>query len=125
MDYPGIAEQNLLQEQPFNADDPEQVKKRNNAQRKKAARVRKEELDFIKAIMSSLQGRKWMYNLIEECKSWGNPIIPGDVYLTYENLGRQNIGKKLFQDVGEAAPEEYVLMLKEARELTLLEREHN
>lgn len=116
-DYPLLAEEEILQEEIYNADDREQVNKRANAERKRSARLRREELEFVRAIMSSPQGRKWMNNLIIECKSWGNPIIPGDVYLTYANLGSQNIGKKLFQDIGEAAPNEYILMMKEAREI--------
>lgn len=111
MDFPGAAEEALLQSEPYNAADPKQV----NDARKKEARERKEELDYIRSIMKTRAGRKWMYKLIDECRAWGNPIIPGDTHLTYENLGRQNMGKKLFIDINDAAPDQYVAMMMEAK----------
>lgn len=108
-DHAAITEAEFLAEQPYDANDPKQV----NAARKKAARQRKAELDFVYAIMSQPQGRKWMWDLIATCKSFGNPIIPGDPYLTYTNLGAQNIGKKLLQDIWEGAPDQYLDMVKE------------
>lgn len=113
MDYPLLAEEELLQGQAYNAADEKDV---NNA-RKKAARLRKEELEFVSAIMSSPQGRKWMLNMLTTCKTFTNPIIPGDTHFTYHNIGEQNIGKKLLQDVNDAAPDQYILMMKEARDV--------
>lgn len=112
MDHPMSAEQEILQDNGYNASDPEQV----NKARKKSARARKEELDFIVAIMSNKAGRRWLFNLITTCNPFGNPVIPGDTHLTYHNIGAQNIGKKLLQDINEGAPKEYILMMQESRE---------
>lgn len=112
MDYPGTAEQEILSEEAYNAADKTAV---NNA-RKKTARLRKEELEFISAIMSLPKGRKWMLNMLTICKTFNNPIVPGDTHFTYHNIGEQNIGKKLLQDINDASPEQYTLMMKEARE---------
>lgn len=111
MDHPAIAEAELLAQQPYNASDKKQV---NNA-RKKVARERRDELDYVKAIMSTKQGRKWMYDMIVACKVFHNPVVQGDPYATYHNIGGQNLGKKLIQDINDAAPEEYVAMMREAK----------
>lgn len=105
-------EANLLAEEAYDAGDKQAV----NKQRKKAARIEREKLDFTKAIMSTPEGRKWMYDLISYCNPLGEPTIPGDIQLTYRNIGRQDIGKKLFIDIEMAAPEEYTQMMKESRQ---------
>lgn len=112
MDYPATTEAEMLLEEPYNAGDPKAV----NEARKKAARERKEELEFISAIMSSPQGRKWMFNIMNICKTFTSPIVPGDTHFTYHNLGEQNIGKKLLQDINDGAPQQYMVMITEARE---------
>jgi len=111
VDYAARTEAEILMEEPYNAADPEKV---NNA-RKKEARERREELQFLAKIMATKEGRKWTYKLIASCNPFGNPIIPSDTHLTYSNLGAQNIGKKLLQDINDAAPDQYVIMIKENR----------
>jgi hypothetical protein len=96
----------------YDASDPAQV----SSARKKSGRKRKAELNFVKAIMIVPEGRHWMYDMIVLCKVFTSPIVPGDPYGTYNNIGEQNIGKKLLQDINECAPEEYMLMIKEANE---------
>ena len=112
VDHSSVIEAEMLIEEPYNAADPKQV----NEARKKAARSKKEELDFTAAIMSTPQGRRWMFDLLNTCKTFTNPVVAGDPYYTYHNIGEQNIGKKLLQDVNDSAPAEYVLMMKEAKE---------
>ncbi len=111
VDYPALKESEMLNEEAYNAGNKKQV----NDARKKEARLRREELDFVRAIMDTSQGRKWMLNILNTCKTFTNPIVAGDTHYTFHNLGEQNIGKKLLQDINEAAPEEYTLMMKEAR----------
>lgn len=110
--YPLEAANEMLSEEAYNAGNKKQV----NNMRKKAARLRKEELDYIKHIMSTPQGRKWIYNLLTSiCKTFDNPIVPNETHYTYFNLGEQNIGKKLFQDINDAAPQEYITMMQESK----------
>lgn len=111
MDHSLRAEAELIAEKPYDAGDPEQV----NQARKRAGRKKRDELDFMKHIMEMQQGRAWMYKLLEDCKCFGSPIVPGDPYFTYHNIGEQNIGKRLLIEINEAAPEEYVLMMREAK----------
>lgn len=111
VDYPLTTEAEMLAEEPYNAGDEKQV---NNA-RKKEARERKELLDYTRSIMSTPAGRKWMLHLLNTCKTFANPIVPGETHYTYHNLGEQNIGKKYLQDINDGAPEQYVLMMKESK----------
>lgn len=100
-----------LEEKPYNAADPEQV----NALRKKDGRKVKSHREYLKTIMSSQQGRSWMFELLNTCKIFSSPIVAGDVYFTYHNIGEQNIGKYYLQLISEIAPDEYVLMMQESR----------
>src|ERR1700719_1100745 len=85
-----------LAEEPFNADDRESVNKR----RKSAARREKAHLTVVRNIMLNEAGRAWMYDKLEACKIFGNPIriVDGggvDPLGTLFNIGEQNIGKLL------------------------------
>lgn len=112
VDYPLQAEAEFLTEEPYNAGNKEHVNKR----RAKEGRQLRQKLDYMKTIMSTSQGREWIYNLLEICKVFNSPIVMGDTHFTYHNIGEQNIGKKLLQDINQAAPDEYIIMMKEARE---------
>lgn len=99
------------EEKGYDASDAAQV----NLARKKSGRKRLKNQQFITAIMNVPEGREWMYDLIAHCNPLGNPVITGDTHLTYHNIGAANIGKKLLQDINEAAPDQYITMMKEAR----------
>lgn len=111
MDYAAAAEADILAEQPYNAADPKQV----NAARKKEARLRREELDYVRHIMSTKEGRKWLCGII----ALGDPLVvpyaPGNTTEhTHVNIGKQFISAKLMMDIRDGAPKEYVQMLTEA-----------
>ena len=113
MDYPAIAEAEMLNQEVYTAGDAKQV----NDARKKAARARKEELDYIRHIMSTPQGRKWICSIIALGDPLVSPYAPGNTpEHTHVNLGKQAIPQKLMMDIREGDPEQYVLMLKEAME---------
>jgi hypothetical protein len=112
MDYPAIAEAEMVAEKPYDAGDAEQV----NEARKKAGRKKREDLDVVHALMQHAKGRMWLYEWLEACKIFSSPIVPNDTHFTYHNIGEQNIGKRLLQQITEAAPEQYMLMMQEARE---------
>jgi hypothetical protein len=108
---PAIAEAEDNLEQPYNAADEEQVA----AARKKGGRNRRARLEFIQAMMELPEGRKWLWNILEKCFIFGNPVVQGDPHATYFNLGQQNIGKLILQDVQEF-PELYVKAVAESKE---------
>lgn len=106
-----IAENQANQEaeQPYDASDPKQV----NKARQKAGRRKATELDVVRTVMGTTQGRSWMYSVLEMCMIYGNPFVPGQPDSTAFNLGMANVGKKLMQDIMSAAPEEYLKMCNE------------
>lgn len=98
-------------EQDYNADDPQQV----NRARKKAAREKIQHDEVIRGIMSVKEGRKWVYHILEFSSMFGNPVVRGDVYDTHVNIGMANLGKMIWAEIEDAAPEFCTLMLKEAK----------
>lgn len=101
-----------LAEQPYDTSDPKQV----NTARKKAARVRREQREVVRELMSTTQGRAWLYQKLEECHIWTPSFVPADPYSTAFKEGERNIGARLLADIMDAAPDQYVAMVKEAKE---------
>lgn len=95
----------------YDASDPKQVK----AARKKSKREAQNRQNVQEAIMQHYDGRKWLWEWMQSCYMFTDPVVPGDAYLTYLNLGRQLVGKRLLADAMEYS-DLYVLMAKEARE---------
>lgn len=111
VDIPATLEAENNLERGYDASDPEQV----NQSRKKAGRNRRARLEFVEGMMSLPQGRRWLWEIMSKCFVFSNPVVQGDTHATYFNLGQQNIGKLILQDVQEFA-EFYVLMVKEAKD---------
>lgn len=80
-----------------------------------AARV-----SYTKRIMSEVEGRQWMHDLLLRCHVFSTPFVRGAPDLTSFNCGEQNIGYQTFKDVVNYCPNEYVIMMQEAnlKELT-------
>lgn len=105
-----IEAQNLLSE-PYDASDEETIAHAT----KESAKRERARLEFLEGVMSSPEGRSWIWNLMAVCGMHDNPVVPGDPYVTHENIGKQNTGKAIFADVIQF-PELYFLMAREARE---------
>ena len=97
-------------DEPVDTSDREAV----NKSRKKAARTRTDRLEFIKAAMQHEQGRAWFYDVLEFCRVVATPFS-SDPYNTAFKCGMQNVGLKILADIQDASPDEYMLMVKEAR----------
>lgn len=95
----------------YDTSDPVQV----NQKRKKTGRTRADRLEFIKAAMQHEQGRGWFYDILSFCKIFETPYVSGDSYGTTFKVGQQNCGLRILADLQEAAPTDYMLMLKENR----------
>jgi hypothetical protein len=65
--------------------------------------------------MEHEDGRRWIYNLLERCHIFGNPMVPGDPYATHFRIGEANVGRMIMADVVAAAPDQYVLMCRESK----------
>lgn len=101
-----------LAETPYDASDPEQV----NEARKKSGRRKSKRLEVIKALMTHKDGREWVYELLERGHIYTTSFTPMDPYATAFKEGERNQANGLLIDVLSAASDEYIVMLKEARE---------
>lgn len=84
----------MSEDEPYNAADEVQIKAKT-----KRERIKKEDYKkFVGDIMQTKIGRAWLWDLIEGTSPTGFPVVPGDVYLTYFNLGKQDVGKRLLAE---------------------------
>ena len=69
-------------------------------------------VDYLKAAMSTWQGRAWFHDLLTFCNcfieapSW-NP------YQDYHQQGMCNVGLRILADLTAQCPDDYILMMKE------------
>lgn len=92
------------------ADNEEQVL---NEKKKKRRERRKSELECIKAIMDHKDGRVFFWNLLTLCNPFSTPWVPGDDKATYINIGRQDVGLYIYNQIMTISPDEYLLMIEE------------
>lgn len=107
---PAQAEAETLIQENYNAADPVQV----NTARKKGARLERERLEVIEALLQNEKTRAWLWDLIAGIAPHSNPVVPGDTHATYFNLGQQNVGKQLLMDAIQF-PELYMKMASESK----------
>lgn len=95
----------------YNADDPKQVKRA----KKQAEFDEAMKFDVIRSVMGTIPGRRWIYDMLERCYIYRTPFILGQPDGTAFNCGEQNFGNKLLADVQNAAPDQYLAMIQEAK----------
>lgn len=69
-------------------------------------------LDYLKAAMSTWQGRAWFFDFLEFCHCFSDPFT-GDALREAYQKGERNVGLRLFSDIIAHCPDDYVLMVKE------------
>ena len=99
-----------MSDKPFNAGDEEQVKGR--AQKEKTGRER--DLEDLRGILSTKSGRRFIWRLLAASELFAVAEVMNASIYALE--GKRKLGKLLFNDVMEAAPEAYLLMMKESKE---------
>jgi hypothetical protein len=85
------------------------------AQRKanRDARVRaRQDREVMLSIMTSLSGRRWVYNKLASLNAFHTPFT-GETNSTLFNCGMQNAGFAFLAEILGAAPAEYLMMLRE------------
>lgn len=92
-----------------NLADPEQVKQQEEQSKEKL----RTELADIKLIMGTQHGRRFFYRLLASCKMYSTSFTGNSE--TFFNEGMRNVGLRLMDELDKAAPEEYDLMMAEAR----------
>lgn len=101
-----------LEQKPYDASDPDQV----NKARIKSGRKKSKRLEVIKALMQHTDGRSWIYELLERGHMYHTSFVQGDPYASAFKEGERNITNQLLIDIVAAASDEYIVMLKEAKE---------
>jgi hypothetical protein len=99
-----------VSDQAFNVGDAEQVAARGKKQRTE----RERELDDLREILNTKGGRRFVWRLLGASELFGvSEVMNASIYALE---GKRKLGKLLFLDVMEAAPEAYLLMMKESKE---------
>lgn len=96
------------------ASDRRQIRKAEKAAKAKAERASL----TLAWIMSTRQGREWMYDLLEKCHIGHTPFAR-DPYVTAHQCGEQNIGIQLWSALQQACPDLYIMMMGEAHERSI------
>lgn len=92
-----------------NAADEEQVREAAE----KSRTNREKQLDDVYWVLSTKQGRRFYYRILEECGVFRLSYRAGQPDLTAFNEGTRNIGLMLLTEINEACPDAYTLMMKE------------
>lgn len=98
---------------------PIQTNAANKGQIKQARRkersLRERELDDVKAVLSTKEGRRVWWKFLDFCGVFRSSFTGNNS--TFYNEGQRNVGLKMLGDMNEAMPDAYALMLKEAKEV--------
>ena len=86
-----------------------------NARRDEARRNRND-LDVLRTIMHTRQGRDWLHRFLDSCHINNTPFAAGQPDLTAFHLGEENVGRKLLLTAMSASVDLYMKMIKEAQE---------
>jgi len=92
-----------------NVADKEQV---NNAGNKEVD-ARERELNDIAMVMSTLEGRRFLYRLVNYLCHYDSDDFNHSGSITYKSLGERNIGRLVKSDCIETSIEQYQLLEKE------------
>jgi hypothetical protein len=92
----------------FNASDPAQVA----AKRRSAGKKRKANESVVYTIMSTQSGREWVHSLLESCHCFGTSFTGEAMTMAFKE-GERNIGLLIIAQIMKAAPDEFIIMLKE------------
>jgi len=69
--------------------------------------------EVLRGLMSTAAGRAWVHDKLAAAGVAHTPFIASDPHLTSFNCGMQNFGLMILAEVMAAAPNEYILMMKE------------
>ena len=89
---------------------PAQQKHKTELKRKIEIRRR-----TIQMLMSTDQGREWLYDILNSCNVYGTPFNP-DTHATAYNCGALFIGRSLENDILNFSADSYAIMRREALE---------
>jgi hypothetical protein len=94
-----------------NAASPSQTR----AAKKREKRSSERELQRLRVVLSTREGRRWYWEKMAFCGMWLKRL-PKDPQLDAYALGVRNIGLELFEEVNMLGPDVFLQMQKEHRE---------
>jgi hypothetical protein len=95
-------------EEEYDAGNVEHVRERIAVSKRRSASNRA----VIRSIMSSNEGRDWIYNLLQNCHVYSSSFSGNALTMAYAE-GERNIGLRLMAELVSATPERYLEMLAE------------
>lgn len=90
-----------------NAANPKQVEEA----KKKEHNLSSQELEDLRVVLSTVEGRRYMLGLLQRCRIYKESFT-GNSH-TFYNEGKRNIGLKLFGDLHKGALDLYQIMINE------------
>lgn len=93
-----------------NAADETQVKDADY----KVKRGRERELEDVRYVLSSAQGRRFMWRYLNGCGLFESSFTGNST--TFFKEGERNVGLRLMADINDSNPDAYVSMIKENKE---------
>ena len=94
---------------PYDASDRKQIRQAEKA----AARTSQDRIEFLRTSLSTIQGRAWFYNFLDECHCFSQPPA-FDPHRDYFALGERNVGLRIFAEIIAHCPDQYLTMMKES-----------
>lgn len=70
-------------------------------------------IQYLVASMSTMQGRRYFYHLLEICHIFNDPFS-GDALREAYSKGERNIGLYIYGDIVRYCPNDFVTMMREA-----------
>lgn len=93
-----------------NAADESKVKEQAN----KLRRGRELEINDMKFLLSTIEGRRTFWRLLSHCKSFGSVFnLTNEIFY---NSGKQDVGHYIMAEITEANEDAFFQMMKEAKE---------
>lgn len=71
--------------------------------------------EVVFQLMATIAGRHWILNLLEKTHTFATSYSK-DPYATAFSEGERNIGLQILGDVMQSAPDQYIIMMREANE---------
>ena len=80
---------------------------------KAARRVDRDRIEFLTAALNTIQGRTWFYNFLNDCHIFNQPPA-FESNKDYFALGERNVGLRIFTEISQHCPDQYINMIKES-----------
>ena len=93
-----------------NAADETQVAKAGKAEEEK----RRQELNDIRTVLSTISGRRLLWRMMEQCKTFSSVMDNSAAKVTY-NAGKQDLGHFIMAEIVEADENLLFKMMKEQK----------